>query len=172
MGRRARELAYLSQAKRNPPSSPRQKEGELPHLKEWSTILDISDPREAFYQTLSGHEFKCPKCGGILKQQNKSYLIGNYDGEDELESTVTGGSFGWFCTTCPVVVFNRPELRDFLHHLPSDLEIGPNAIILGIINMNAIPVQKRGMPIGKPENPIPLCIFTNLPPLPPESKLF
>jgi hypothetical protein len=172
MGKNSRNQAHLSHARRNESTSPRSQEKRMPHLNDWTTIADNSDPREAIYQTLTGQSNVCPKCGGILHQQRKDYLIGNYEGDDELESFTTGANFGWFCDSCPVVVINLPDLHALLAHLPPDMPIGSNAIVIGIINIYAIPEKKRHMPIGIPENQIPLCMFTNLPVLPPKSKMF
>jgi hypothetical protein len=172
MGKKSRYQAHLSQLPRKDPVNPLLPEVQMPRLNDWTLIHDKSDSREAIYATLSDPVKICPKCRGNLQQLYKSYLIGNYEAQKELESFYMGSKFGWFCDSCPTLIINLPDLHDFLTHLPADLKIGSNAIVLGIINILAIPENKRQLPVGSPKNPIPLCIFTNLPPLPPKTNFF
>ncbi|MBI4769278.1 MAG: hypothetical protein HY784_02415 [Chloroflexi bacterium] len=71
-----------------------------------------------------------------------------------------GSDFGWFCDNCPAIVINMAKVSKMLEHRLSHWEVGNEFAVLGIVNLDAIPEDKRDLPLGDDDNPIPLVEFT------------
>ena len=125
--------------------------------------IDPKIPREAVYQTFRGRPGPCPKCGSALHQSRQTYIVSTGTGGQAADSFMVGGNFGWFCESCSVVVINTGTLGEMLSFRKSNWDVGSEAIVLGIVDLDAIPANKRHAPIGDPGNPIPLVRFSNLP---------
>lgn len=126
------------------------------------TPLDVSVPRECIYQSFEGQPGPCPRCGSSLQQSYQSYLIATRRGNKVTDSFMMSNKMGWFCTHCPVVVINPAEVS---RHLPYGLpkwDVGNEFVVAGIINLDAVPQDKRELPLGEADNPIPLVGFTNV----------
>lgn len=76
------------------------------------------------------------------------------------DSFILGGDFGWFCIQCPTVVINPEEVSNYLQHGMPHWDIGDEFMVVGIVDMQAIPREKWNIPLGEEENPIPLVAFT------------
>jgi hypothetical protein len=97
-----------------------------------------------------------------LQQSYQHYLIATRRGNKVTDTFMTGNKMGWFCTRCPVVVINPTEVSEFLPYRLSKWDVGNEFAVLGIIDLNAVPQDKRELPLGGDDNPIPLVQFTNL----------
>lgn len=126
------------------------------------TPIDITVPRECIYQQFKGKPGPCPRCGGPLQQSTQTYMISTRRGKKITDSFVVGSDMGWFCTHCPTVVINSEELSDMLQYGLPHWDIGNEFIVLGIIDLDAIPEEKGHLPLGDDDNPIPLIEFTNI----------
>jgi hypothetical protein len=155
-----RSSRFQSQLK-NPPIVSQKK--EIAVINDTSTKLNIKIPREVVYQSFTQQPGTCPKCGGTLVQEYQHYVVNTYENNLEMDSFYMGEKFGWFCKSCPVVVINISELRESLHIVPSNWEVGSNIIVLGILDLDAIPEKKRNIPLGTHGNQVPLIKFSNLP---------
>lgn len=126
------------------------------------TPIDITIPRECVYQQFKGEPGPCPRCGGPLQQSTQTYLIATRRGKKITDSFLVGNDMGWFCTRCPTVVINPEEPSDMLQHGLPHWDSGNEFIVLGVIDLDAIPEEKQHLPLGDDDNPIPLVQFTNI----------
>jgi len=125
-------------------------------------MIDVTIPRECIYKQFERHPGPCPRCGGSLQQSRQTYLVDTWRGKELADSFIIDGDIGWFCTRCPTVVINPEEVSEFLmHHLPH-WDVGEEFTIAGIVDLDAVPEEKRDLPLGDDDNPIPLVEFTNV----------
>lgn len=67
----------------------------------------------------------------------------------------------YFCTACPAVLLKRMHFeRAAALGAPGPGE-GEYAII-GFVDLDAVPEDKRNVPLGEEENPIPLVEFASI----------
>lgn len=130
------------------------------------TQIDDKVEREAMYQSFKRHPGLCPKCGGELRQSYQHYLIATIEGKRKRDSLFIGGDFGWFCTSCPIVLFNVRVISAMLRNVSPCLGVVAKFVVLGTIDWDAIPESLRDVPIGAPGNPIYLVKFRYVPALP------
>ena len=125
-------------------------------------MIDITIPRECIYQEFEGQPGPCPRCGGPLQQSSQTYLVVTQRGEEITDSFMIGGDIGWFCARCPTVVINPEEVNKFFTHPLPNWDIGEEFALAGIVDLDAIPEEKRDLPLGDDDNPIPLVEFTDV----------
>ena len=125
-------------------------------------VIDPKVPREALYQSFAGQPGPCPKCGSELHMMAQTYMVATREGDRLADSFIIGGDFGWFCKSCPVVVINMVKVGEMLSFRKRGWDIGAEFLVLGIVNLDAVPASKRHLPIGAPGNPVPLVKFRNL----------
>jgi hypothetical protein len=120
------------------------------------TTIDISNPRRRYYSDDFGLD-SCPECGGNLVNQNCTIILCAKSKTDDARfmTNLTGSHF---CEKCPVVVFDNEKVEQ-----AAILGIRGNKnlryVIAGIIDMDAIPEEKRDLEMGCDENPIILVPF-------------
>lgn len=124
--------------------------------------IDVSEPRECIHKSFADNPGPCPRCGERLEQQMQTYLVATRRGKRITDSFVMGSDFGWFCTNCPTVVIDPEDVSDMLQHSMPGWDVGEEYVALGIIDLDAIPEDKRHLPLGDDDNPIPLVEFTNI----------
>jgi hypothetical protein len=125
-------------------------------------MIDITIPRECIYQEFDEQPGPCPRCGGPLQQSRQTYLVTTWRGEEIADSFFIGSDMGWFCPRCPTVVINPDKVEEFLTHGLPKWDIGEKFAVAGIVNLDAIPEEKRDLPLGGEDNPMPLVEFTNI----------
>jgi len=125
-------------------------------------LIDITIPRECIYQEFEGQPGPCPRCGGPLQQSRQTYLVATRRGKELTDNFIVGSDMGWFCARCPTVIINPEEVSELLIHPLPRWDIGTSFAVVGIINLGAIPEEKRNLPLGDDDNPIPLVEFTNI----------
>jgi hypothetical protein len=89
-------------------------------------------------------------------------LVATRRGGKITDSFMIGGDIGWFCTRCPTAVMNMEKLSEVLQYSLPHWDVGNQFVVLGIIDLDAIPEEKRHLPLGDDDNPIPLVQFTNI----------
>jgi hypothetical protein len=81
----------------------------------------------------------------------------------ETTSLSTGNDYGAFCPECPVVVLDRKRFEHIIEETAERPDSGISGavqyVVLGIVNPDAIPEDKRHLPLGDDDNPIPLVEF-------------
>ena len=122
----------------------------------YQTIIDISKPRRRYYGDESGLDF-CPECGSHLVEQNCTIVLCAKSKTDQAEF-LTNLSGSKFCKKCPVVVFDNEKVAmAAMFGIRGKKNL--RYIIAGIVNMDAIPEEKRYLEMGCDENPIILVPF-------------
>jgi hypothetical protein len=160
--------------RRRPPAEPERPDEKLPtveeeFLEDEGTLadeegdIDITRRRECIYQSFQGRPGPCPRCGGPLQQSLQAYMVATHHGGQAADSFMISSDMGWFCTRCPTVVINTAELKETLGYGLSGWDVGTDALVLGIVDMDAIPEEKDDIPLGDEGNPIPLVPFSNAP---------
>jgi len=122
--------------------------------------FDASIPRKMFWSNKIPNSKLCTNCNAKLKREYHTYLIATRKGGN-YETFITGNEGGCFCPNCEIVVLDHnmfAELVSQSNKFSTSLEFA----VLGIVDMNAIPEDKKSIPIGGDDNPIPLVEFTNL----------
>ena len=122
-------------------------------------MIDISLPRHAIYSSFNDKPSACPRCGGELVKKNQTYAVATRQGKRIINSSIMRGDFGWFCVSCPTIVINNNRIEEMFWFQKMDGEY----IVLGIIDIDAIAAKKEHLPLGDPDNPLPLIKFTNSP---------
>ncbi len=126
-------------------------------------MINIKISRQAEYRSFKDKPGKCPGCGSSdLVNEYQSYVVATRRGKKIADSFVMGGDFGWFCESCPTVVINRDAVGEMLGFGKRGWNIGSEYIVLGIVDLDAIPAKKRHLPLGDPNNPLPLIEFTDV----------
>lgn len=119
-------------------------------------MIDLSIKRRRYFSN-EYSLLNCPECGLELVDDSCSVLLKVKSDTDEVE-TMTSMSGSHFCADCPVVVFDVLLLERV-----AKLSIqGSEELwyaVQGIVNMAAIPNDKKHLPIGAKENPVPLVKF-------------
>jgi hypothetical protein len=125
--------------------------------------FDASIPRKMFWSDKLVNKKKCPLCHSTLENEYHHYIMAIRSGK-EITTIGSGNEFGAFCPECPVVVLDRKGfervIKEIVEESP-DWEIsGPvSFVVVGIVNMDAVPEDKRHLPLGGDDNPIPIVEF-------------
>jgi len=123
--------------------------------------IDFGIQREMLMLPLSGKPGPCPRCGGALQQTYATYVIATRRGTRMTDAIMAGGDLGWFCLNCPTLVINESEVNHTLGVAGGRWDIGTEFVVMGIVNLDAIPESKKHIPLGDDGNPIPLVEFTS-----------
>lgn len=118
---------------------------------------DASIPREMFWSNKIQDSRLCPTCNAKLEKKYHTYLVLSRKGED-YESFISGNDAGKFCPNCDIVVLDRNMFAksvSFATRHSSSFEF----TVVGLVDLDAIPDDKKGTPIGGDDNPIPLVKF-------------
>ncbi len=125
-------------------------------IEDFKNKFDLSKRVRHYLSDETGMD-DCPECKDPLIEEGCVVLISVKSDTDEGDfmSNLTGSCF---CTSCPVVVFDSDKIEK-----AANLGIRGNKnisyFIRGIVNLNAIPQDKREQEIGTDENPMPLVPF-------------
>jgi hypothetical protein len=76
------------------------------------------------------------------------------------DTFMISGDFGWYCEDCLTVVINPAKVSEMLSFSRSDWDTGEAFAVLGLVDLGAVPADKRHLPLGDDDNPIPLVEFT------------
>lgn len=124
--------------------------------------IDVSIPRRMFWSDKLVNKRKCPLCHSMLTPDYQTYVMAVWSGE---ESTpfITGSDNGAFCPECPVVVLDKKGFKQIIEEIieKQDWEMSGDSrfAVLGLVDMDAIPEDKRHLPLGGDDNPIPIVEF-------------
>jgi hypothetical protein len=111
-----------------------------------------------FWSDEVGGTATCPECGSRLESESHAYLLAVRK-KDDIQPFVIGNDGGYFCPDCPTIVLDRENFAFFAQtaaHRPSG-----QFVVMGLVDLEAIPPDKKHVPIGEDDNPIPLVKFTN-----------
>ena len=125
--------------------------------------FDASIPRKMFWSDSLVNKKKCPLCHSTLENEYHHYIMAVRSGK-EITTLGVGNDYGAFCSECPVVVLDR---KGFERNVGGIVKENPDwkmsgdlrFVVLGIVNMDAVPEDQRHLPLGSDSNPIPLVEF-------------
>lgn len=119
-----------------------------------------NEPRKMFWSRDVGGHRNCPECGSPLAKEHHTYVMATRH-HGELDTFLVGNDGGHFCTGCATVVLDNGE---FARAAAAGLGQagGAEFVILGLVDLQAVPREKSRLPLGADGNPVPLVKFTNL----------
>jgi hypothetical protein len=125
--------------------------------------FSASIPRRMFWSDKLVNRKKCPLCHSALEREFHTYGIAVVSGK-EITTLITGNDAGSFCPECPVVVLDRKGfeqvMEDIVKERPDRGMYGDlRFIVIGIMDMDAVPEDKRHLPPGDDDPPIPMVEF-------------
>jgi hypothetical protein len=117
-------------------------------------------PRKMFWSNEVGGRSNCPECGSTLANEHHTYVMAIREHGD-MQPFIVGNDGGYFCARCPTVVLEHDSFRELA--LASLGHEGlAQFVVLGLVDLEAVPKEKSALPLGTDDNPIPLVRFTNL----------
>ena len=119
-----------------------------------------STPKKMYWSDNAHGTKRCPGCQTALVPKHHSYLMVLRHGES-MDSRIVGSVGGHFCTACPVVVLDRARFDDYAA-TSSAVRTASDYLVLGLVDLSAVPEDKRCLPFDEVNNPLPLVMFTNL----------
>jgi hypothetical protein len=125
--------------------------------------FDASIPRKMFWSDKLVSKKKCPLCRSALENEYHHYIMAIQSGK-ETTTLAIGNDYGAFCPECPVVVLDRKGfesvVKDVLEKSPDRGMSGDvSFVVIGVVNIAAVPEDKSHLPLGGDDNPIPLVEF-------------
>jgi hypothetical protein len=113
-----------------------------------------------FVSTVVNDRSHCPQCPSRLESESHSFMTAVRKGSD-IQPFIVGNDAAYFCSTCPVVVLDYGEFER-LAALSMRTSKGVEFLVLGLIDLEAVPTEKRNVRFDDDTNPVPLVEFTNL----------
>ena len=99
----------------------------------------------------------CPECHSELEKEFHTYLVLTRKGK-EYKQLIYGTDGGSFCSSCDVVVLDSSMFRE---HVRYGTKHGSSFqfTVVGIVDLEAIPEDKKRVPLGTDDNPVPVVSF-------------
>lgn len=117
-------------------------------------------PRKMHWSDEVGGHASCPTCGSLLESEHHTYVMVTRRNGD-MDFHMVGNTAGHFCTKCPIVVLDRDEFENFVAIVARKTN-GVDYVVMGIVDLDAVPEDKRSMPFDDNTNPVPLVQFINV----------
>ena len=119
-----------------------------------------SQPRKMYWSDAVGGCSSCPDCRSALESEHHTYIMatrraGTFDAQ------MVGNTAGHFCDRCPVVVLDRDEFERCVALAVGDAH-GVDYAVMGMVDLDAVPPDKKSLPFDDDTNPVPLVEFTNM----------
>ena len=118
-----------------------------------------STPRKMYWAKDAGGCSKCPECGSGLESEHHSYVVA-VPRQGETDTVVLGTGAGYFCENCPTIVLDSNEIGQMLEmgmDFPEDFQFA----VLGLVDHEGVPEEKKHVAFGSEDNPLPLVKFKN-----------
>jgi hypothetical protein len=137
----------------------RHKHGERAKPAPRAPTSDLTLPRMVFYRAVKPAPMSpCPRCGTALSPETGVYFVATRQGRRQGESFMVRGDFGFYCPACPTVVVDPEELGRYFAAGAHKWDMGDAYVVLGLIDLDAIPEEQRHVPIDALEE-LPLVPF-------------
>ncbi len=117
-------------------------------------------PRRMHWSNDIGGHTICPDCGTPLESEHHAYMLVTRRG-GEMDFHIVGNTAGNFCERCPLLVLDREKFENFVA-IAARPRGGVEYMVMGIIDLDAVPEDKKGLPFDDDTNPVPLVEFTNV----------
>jgi len=118
--------------------------------------IDISEPRRMYWNDEADPLHGCPECKKELVKELQTYMV-VIARIKKILPYMMSTDCGYFCPDCPVVILDRDEFT-YLTRAATNID-EPVFAVSGIVDSNAIPEDKKHLPYGHKDNPIPLVEF-------------
>jgi hypothetical protein len=122
--------------------------------------IDITIPRSLYWKKSKSNELNCPKCNSKLINLYQQYLLFIKE-MGKVENFFTGNKDGFYCPNCPTVVLDLEVFEEIVNSVAKFPNFA-QFLVAGLVNLKAIPEDKKSVPLGDDENPIPLVEFTTM----------
>ena len=119
-------------------------------------MFDLSIPRRMYYSDRCGLVI-CPECNSELIEERCAIMLYVKSDIDEA-NFMTSLHGSRFCAHCPVVVFDI-ELVEKAATLGIKGEEKIEYGIIGMVDLDSVPEEKRALELGTDENPVPIVYF-------------
>lgn len=121
--------------------------------------VDLTLPRTVFYRAVETAPMSpCPRCGTTLSPEMGMYFVATRQSRRQGENFMMSGDFGFYCPACPTVVVDPEKLGQLFYAGAQKWDMGDASIVLGLIDLNAIPEEQRHVPFDELEE-LPLVPF-------------
>jgi hypothetical protein len=125
-------------------------------------IFDPSVPRKMYWSNKIPNKLRCPHCKSKLEKEYQSYLLTTRS-QGEYETFISGNDYGTFCSQCPIVVLDFEGINQIIQQVfdRTDWIKSPKLsfAVLGMLDLDAVPEEKRDQSFGTDDNPYPLVSF-------------
>ncbi|HIJ73481.1 MAG TPA: hypothetical protein HPP83_05195 [Candidatus Hydrogenedentes bacterium] len=125
-------------------------------------------PRKMYWSDEVNGCAVCPDCGAPLESEHHTYVIATRT-DGYTDSYLIGNDGGHFCGECPVVVLDHDQFERFAA-MAAGTAKGVDYIVMGLVDLGAVPEDKRKVPLGDDANPLPLVKFANFGEKKPQAK--
>ena len=122
--------------------------------------FDPSIQRQMFWSNAVGGKTYCPRCLSRLENENQVFMMAIRESHDA-KPFVVGNDAGYFCPQCPTIILDGDTFAEFARG-SVDRDTDAEFSVLGLVDLEAVPEEKRSVPLGGDDNPIPFVKFTNL----------
>jgi len=122
--------------------------------------LAIAIPRQLYHHESKGTPGLCPRCSGKLETSSDPLIVALVQpGSTEvLPFVTTMNGLAWYCRACPTVTVVTSKIVDIARSaLPEENQVA--SAVIGVVDLAAIPEDKRHLPISQIEDP-PIARFT------------
>ena len=133
------------------------------------TKFDPAIPRRMYWSKDVGGVDSCPKCRGPLESESHSYLCAVRE-ESDTQTFMVGNDSGYFCGRCSVIVLEFDAFAESAEVIAPFRPGSAEFVVMGMVDLNAIPPEKADVPLGEDDNPIPFKAFANIQPKKPQKK--
>lgn len=103
----------------------------------------------------------CPRCHVGLVRTRQTYCVATKEDNQLQDPFIIGSDFGSFCPQCPTIVIRVAQVGELLSLGRPSWDIGSSFLVLGQVDLEAIPEDKRNLPFDD-DNPLPLVAFTGI----------
>lgn len=110
-----------------------------------------------FWANDVGGTSRCPRCRSKLESENQIFMMAIRDADD-IHPFIVGNDAGYFCSRCSTVVLDGEKFAEFAR-VSHGRETHTEFAVLGLVDMDAVPEDKRSIPLGGDDNPTPLVEF-------------
>lgn len=125
--------------------------------------FDPAIPRRMYWSKDVGSGECCPKCRRPLESEFHSYLCAVRQGNDT-QTFMVGNDAGYFCGRCSVIVLDFDAFAKSADAMAPSRSGSAEFVVMGMVDLDAIPPEKADVPFGEDDNPIPFKAFTNMQP--------
>ncbi len=112
--------------------------------------IDKTIEREVFAHDADDPPDNCPQCNQPLVQDLGPYQVVTRSGQRVADEYTASGDFGYLCPGCATAVIHMPNLAAMLQgaDLKPGWKTGEGFMVVGLVNMDAIPPDQSHVPLG------------------------